>query len=385
MARICIDARPAVIARGTGIGNYTYQLIQFLAVLDQEHEYYLLWPDDGTEPLPMPPRFHFHPMSRSRQREAEELPRWLEGQGIELYHVPDNGLHAFPAQSCPMIVTIHDLIPFVMPETVRRGYRRNFLEKVPKAAQEACYILTVSQTAKRDIHGILGIPEEQIRVIYPAQEAFFIPGDPERARCRLHSRYGISSPYILYAGGLNPRKNVPELIYAFAKARRYWDREILLVIPGELSGQAERLPMLCSALGAEEAVVFPGFVPMDDIVTLYQGAELFAYPSLYEGFGLPPLEAMACGIPVITSPVPSVTEVAKGAALLFNPEDTTSLADHLSQGLWDVPLRNTMCQRGLAATAPLSWRQTALETLAVYNEILGTREHTERQVRLIEN
>ncbi|NLY51911.1 MAG: glycosyltransferase family 4 protein [Firmicutes bacterium] len=384
MARICIDARPAVIARGTGIGNYTYQLIQYLAVLDQQHEYYLLWPDDGTEPLPLPPRFHFHPMTRSRLEEAEQLPRWLESQGIELYHAPDNGLHAFPSYTCPMLVTIHDLIPFVMPETVRRGYRRNFLEKVPKIAREAFCILTVSQVAKRDIHSILDIPEERIRVIYPAQEAIFVPGDSERARYRLQSRYGIASPYILYTGGLNPRKNVAELIYAFAKARKYWDREIQLVIPGEFSAQTEQLPLLCQALGVDESVLFLGFVPMDDLVTLYQGAELFAYPSLYEGFGLPPLEAMACGVPVITSPVPSVTEAARDAALLFNPEDTTSLVEHLNLGLWEMPLRRTMRQRGLAAAASLSWEKTAVETLAVYNEILSTQGYNEGQVRPIE-
>ena len=149
MARICIDARPAVIARGTGIGNYTYQLIQFLAVLDQEHEYYLLWPDDGTEPLPMPPRFHFHPMSAAGKGKQRSCPGggW-RAKGDRALPRADNGLHAFPAQSCPMIVTIHDLIPRHAGRPVRRGYRRNFLEKVPKAAQEACYILTVSQTAK---------------------------------------------------------------------------------------------------------------------------------------------------------------------------------------------------------------------------------------------
>ena len=265
-----------------------------------------------------------------------------------------------------MLVTIHDLIPFVMPETVRRGYRRNFLEKVPKVAREACCILTVSQVAKRDIHSILSIPEKRIQVIYPAQEAVFVPGDPERARYRLQGKYGITAPYILYTGGLNPRKNVAELIYAFAKARKYWDREIQLVIPGGFSSQAEPLPLLCQALGVDQSVLFLGFVPMDDIVTLYQGAELFAYPSLYEGFGLPPLEAMACGVPVITSPVPSVTEAARDAALLFNPEDTTSLVEHLNLGLWETPLREIMGQRGLTAAASLSWRKTALKTLAVY-------------------
>ena len=112
----------------------------------------------GQNRCPLPPRFHFHPMTRSRLEEAEQLPRWLESQGIELYHAPDNGLHAFPSYTCPMLVTIHDLIPFVMPETVRRGYRRNFLEKVPKIAREAFCILTVSQVAKRDIHSILDIP-----------------------------------------------------------------------------------------------------------------------------------------------------------------------------------------------------------------------------------
>ena len=156
------------------------------------------------------------------------------------------------------------------------------------------------------------------------------------------------------------------------------------MIPGGFSAQTEQLPLLCQALGVDESVLFLGFVPMDDLVTLYQGAELFAYPSLYEGFGLPPLEAMACGVPVITSPVPSVTEAARDAALLFNPEDTTSLVEHLNLGLWEMPLRRTMRQRGLAAAASLSWEKTAVETLAVYNEILSTQGYNEGQVRPIE-
>jgi glycosyltransferase involved in cell wall biosynthesis len=371
MARICIDARPAVIARGTGIGNYVYQLIHYLAELDKENEYYLLWPDDGTEPLLMPPNFHYQPMTRNRREENLEIPHWLEERRIQLYHAPDNGLHAFSADSCLLVVTIHDLIPFVMPETVRRGYRRTFLERVPQVAQQACRIFTVSQAAQRDIHTVLAIPQERVQVIYPAPERVFVPGDPSRARSDLYVKYGIDHPYILYTGGLNPRKNVVELIYAFAKARKYWDRNLLLVIPGEFSKGMEDLPSLCRVLGVDGVVIFPGFVPMEDIVTFYQGAELFAYPSLYEGFGLPPLEAMACGIPVVTSPVPSVTEVALEAALLFNPEDTTALVRQLDRGLGDIQLREIMTQRGCAAVAPLSWENTARQTLAVYKEILS--------------
>lgn len=386
MARICIDARPAAIARGTGIGNYTYQLLYFLSKLDSEHEYYLLWPDDEIKPLPLPPHFFFQPMTRNRREEAIELPQWLENEKIDLYHAPDNGLHAFTAGSCPLVVTIHDLIPFVMPETVRRGYRRNFLEKVPEVAQQACHILTVSETAKRDIHTILAVPEERIQVIYPAPEAVFVPGNPERARYRLQIKYGITSPYILYTGGLNPRKNVVELIYAFTKARKYWDRELLLVIPGDLSSVGKDLPGLCKALVVDEAVIFPGFVPMEDIVTLYQGAELFAYPSLYEGFGLPPLEAMASGIPVITSPVPSVTELAVEAALIFNPEDTTSLVHQLDRGLQDTKLRQMMSHRGQMAVAPLSWENAARQTLAVYCRILvGESNKKQMAGELFEN
>lgn len=370
MARICIDARPAAMARGTGIGNYTYQLVYFLSRLDNQHQYYLLWPDDGVEPMPLPPHFYFQPMTRNRREEAVELPRWLENEKIDLYHAPDNGLHAFVTDSCPLIVTIHDLIPFVMPETVRRGYRHNFLEKVPEVAHKACHILTVSEAAKRDIHTVLAVPEERIQVIYPAPETVFVPGNPEQARCRLHVKYGITSPYILYTGGLNPRKNVVELIYAFTKARKYWSRELLLVILGDVSSVGVDLPGLCKALVMDKAVIFPGFVPMEDIVTFYQGAELFAYPSLYEGFGLPPLEAMASGIPVITSPVPSITELSIDAALIFNPEDTTSLVHQLNRGLQDTRLRQMMSQRGQIAVASLSWENTARQTLAAYYKIL---------------
>ncbi|NLJ86517.1 MAG: glycosyltransferase family 4 protein [Firmicutes bacterium] len=371
MARICIDARPAITARGTGIGNYTYQLIWYLSRLDEGHDYYLLWPDEGTLPWPLGSNFRYKPMSRKRHEEAAELPYWLEKERIDLYHAPDNGLHAFLTPTCNLVVTIHDLIPFVMPETVRRGYRQNFLEKVPEIAQQAQCIITVSEVARRDICTILGVSLAKTRVIYPAPEAIFVPSNPLRAQSHLCCHYGIDRPYLLYAGGLNPRKNVGELIYAFAKARKYFQRDLLLVIPGKPSDDMPDLSALCTGLGIFDKVRFPGFMPMEDLVTTYQGAEIFVYPSLYEGFGLPPLEAMAVGVPVISSPVPSVTEVAMNAALIFNPEDTTALAAHLHRGLGDTDLRQLMKERGKEVVAALSWPKVARATLATYNEILN--------------
>lgn len=370
MARICIDARPAVWARGTGIGNYTFQLITLLGELDRENEYYLLWPDDNTPLPPAPENFRFQPMTKNRNTERQELPRWLHKMRIDLYHVPQNGFHAFPSDSCRLVVTIHDLIPFIMPETVRRGYRRRFLEKVPKVAQEAAAILTVSYSARRDIENILEVPKTKIHVTHPAPEAIFRPGNRLRAKQQLYARYGIMHNYVLYMGGLNPRKNVTELIYAFAKARKYLSGERLLVIPGAVSAEGQRLSALCRGLDLEEYVCFPGFVPMEDIAMFYAGADLFVYPSLYEGFGLPPLEAMACGIPTASSPVPSVTETAPDAALIFHPMDTTALTIQLIRGLEDNNLRHKMASRGREATARLDWQETAQQTLALYKRVL---------------
>lgn len=140
-----------------------------------------------------------------------------------------------------------------------------------------------------------------------------------------------------------------------------------------ISEDSQDLVALCKALSIEEKVIFPGFVPMEDLVVFYQGAELFVYPSLYEGFGLPPLEAMISGVPVVSSPVPSVMEVARDSALIFNPEDTTALVAHLSRGLEDVQLRETMQAKGHQAVAPLSWENTARQTLEVYHSVLGIR------------
>ncbi|NLK08504.1 MAG: glycosyltransferase family 4 protein [Firmicutes bacterium] len=371
MVRICIDARPGVVARGTGIGNYTYQLVHCLARQNTRHEYYLLWPDDGTSPWQLPSNFSFHPMTRKRREEMIYLPKWLENHGIVLYHAPDNGLHAFPCEQVQLVVTIHDLIPFVMPETVRRGYRRNFLEKVPEIADRAQAVITVSQRAKQDIRSILNMPEQKVQVIYPAQEQIFSEKTTNRANAYLHRRYGVSAPFVLYSGGLNPRKNVRELIYSFAKARQYFHRDRLLVIPGGISEEAQRLLELCRALSVENKVIFPGFVSLDDLAAFYQVAELFVYPSLYEGFGLPPLEAMASGTPVVSSPVPSVVELASQACLIFNPEDTTALVDHLHRGLADQTLRDTIRQKGSAVAAGLNWDNTAKQTLEVYHKLLG--------------
>ena len=198
---------------------------------------------------------------------------------------------------------IHDLIPYFLPEMVRSSFLKRFVNEMPLIVERADRIITVSQASKNDIIKIFNVNAQKITVIPSAPASIYHKLPPEVIHQKLVSQYGIKKPYILYIGGLNPRKNINELIYAFSKVYRDLPRSHQLLIFGPSGQHSERLQWLVKALGLESEVIFPGFVSSGDLPLFYNGADLFVYPSLYEGFGLPPIEAMACGTPVITSNV----------------------------------------------------------------------------------
>lgn len=365
---IAIDARPAAWYRGTGIGAYTRDMLAALQPLREQERYLVLWPDDA--PLPrLAPGWRAVPLPRRRRRERESLAAWLERESVDVYHVPQNGLRA-PATLPPgrLVITLHDLIPFLIPETVRASYSRRFLREVPQAVSRSARIIAVSEHTARDAVRLLGACPDRLRVIPAAPDPRLRPVPRSMARGRMAERYGLTHPYLLYLGGFNPRKGVPDLLYAFSQVCRRLSPQLDLVLAGENSRHVQRLAAMAAAIGLEGYLRWPGHIADPDLASAYSGAEFLVYPSRYEGFGLPAVEAMACGLPVICSDAASLPEVTAGAAVLFPAGDVTALAEAIVRLASDPELRRCLSEGGEARAAALAWPGAARRIRKVYLE-----------------
>lgn len=370
--KIAIEARPLKWSYGTGIGNYTNSLICELNEIDHENEYTFLCPDDQPENyLRFSRSYTFYSLPKDDLREEVEIPIWLSDEKVDLFHLPQNGFRIPTQCSCKLVVTIHDLIPYFLPEMVRPSFLRRFTNEMPTIVEHADRIITVSHTSKKDIINIFKVAPEKIVVIPSAPTSAFRPLPKSTTKNWLRDTYGLKKPYILYVGGLNPRKNVPELIYAYAKIRKLLPCGQPLVILGPEGKHLSKLRLLGEALNlTAEELIFPGFIDSSELPYFYNGADLFVYPSLYEGFGLPPIEAMACGTPVITSNVSSLPEVVGEAALTVNPYDTLDLAETILKVLSDDSLRSDLIRKGLQHSRKYNWRNIAQQVLEVYHDVV---------------
>lgn len=366
--KIAIEARPIKWSYGTGIGNYTHSLIRKLSELDTLNEYTFLWPDTNPHPyIPFNRKYSFYSLPKEDDREDIEIPLWLNQEKADIFHLPQNGFRMPPKKAASkLIVTIHDLIPYFIPEMVRPSFLKRFTSEMPKIVEFSDHILTVSETSKNDIIKIFSIDPTKITVVPSAPNELFRQLPKEETKRVLRNRYHLKRPFILYVGGLNPRKNVCELIYAYSKIIRELAEGHQLVIPGLDSKNLISLKKMVDALNLQEDVFFPGFVPSEDLPLFYNGSDLFVYPSLYEGFGLPPIEAMACGVPVITSNVSSLPEVVGEAALKVNPYDTLELAEAIYRVLSDKKIAGSLIKAGLEHCQLYTWENNANRILEVY-------------------
>ncbi|MDO4541400.1 MAG: glycosyltransferase family 1 protein [Bacillota bacterium] len=361
--KIAIDGRGAILYRGTGIGTYTWQLLRTMAKEDIR----IFLPGEELKGL----SFNSQTLELDTKVNWEDdfLPKAITREGIDLYHVPQNGLGLPGEKRCWETVTIHDMIPYMFPETVGRGYLRDFLGKMPGIMEAADGIITVSQASKEDIMALFGYPEDKIAVIYEAAEPIYKPMPKEEARSFLQEKYGINGEYFLYVGGYGIRKNVKALILAYHLLCREHGIGWRLLLPGRRSGEFERLTTLVDALGLEEKVIFPGYVPVGDMPYFYGGAKVMVYPSIYEGFGLPPLEAMSMGTPVIASNRSSLPEILGNAPLYFDPFNTVELAEKMYI-LYDNEAKAIeLSRRSLNHAGKFSWEHTAAETLTFWRGI----------------
>jgi glycosyltransferase involved in cell wall biosynthesis len=336
--------------------------------------------------IPFPVSTPFDSISENLAKlwfEQVSFPRACRRQGVELAHVPYFASPLFP--TTPTVVTVHDLIPMLLP-----AYRGSMLVRlytllVAIAAKRADMVLTDSQASKWDIVHLLDIPSERVRVIYLAADDIYQPVLNEHRRAETRRKYGLPESYLLYLGGFDQRKNVPTLLKAFAqlaKDSRIRDSRVSLVVAGrlpdyglDLAIQAKRSGFfpdprpIVQELGIEERVIFTGWVPEEDKPALYSEARALVFPSLYEGFGLPPLEALACGTPVIAFNRGSLPEIVGDGGLLLEPGDVEGLAAAMEKLLNDDTLWGDLREKGLAQAARFSWEKTARETLAVYQEV----------------
>ncbi|TMC23576.1 MAG: glycosyltransferase family 4 protein, partial [Chloroflexi bacterium] len=279
----------------------------------------------------------------------------------------------------PIVATIHDVIPLRLP-LYRAGARvEAYMRLVARAASKATLIITVSQHARQDIMDVLHVPAERIRVIYEAAGDEYTPVTDPAALATARGRYGLGEQYIFYLGGLDQRKNVLQLVRAFAHLYRQLENPNLQLF---ISGNPEKKknePLfpdprpVAAELGVADKIIYR-FVEEEDKPAVYSGASLFVFPSLYEGFGLPPLEAMSCGTPVICSNCTSLPEVVGDAAICVDPDDIQAMAEAMRTVLTDSTLRDNLRARSLQRAAKFSWRKAAKETLAVYEEALARRK-----------
>jgi glycosyltransferase involved in cell wall biosynthesis len=284
--------------------------------------------------------------------------------GLDVLHVQYVGP---PRHRGARVVTLHDLTFLRFPESFPASQRWRLRWLTPANARRAAVVIAGSEHAKRDIHATYGIPPERIAVIHHAPDPRFRPVRDDAVLRRL----GIRAPYVLSVGRLNPRKNLPALLRAFERMRPRLREPVQLVIAGQPDFRADRFDALVGASPWRADVIRTGYVSDEDLPALYSGAALFVFPSLAEGFGLPPLEAMACGTPVICSHASSLPEVVGDAALLVAPDSVEEMAAALLRVLGEPHLRATLARRSLERAARFTWQAAAQQTLDVYRRARG--------------
>src|SRR5918912_4264859 len=371
----------------TGMGQHLLHLLEGLDALDDKDQQYRL----------LAPRFRRAytvraPQLSDRFREVEVVSAlarlgenveqvWWEQVGIVLAGMREkiDLLHC-PYWSSPLwspwptVVTVHDVIQFVLPEYAWRKISRVYFGLVSAGARRAQAVITVSECSKQDIMKILGLGPERIHVIGNAVDASLYPVRDAWLLANVRERYGIAPRFVLYFGGFDMRKNVPRLIEAYARLPEALRREYQLVIAGRYQHLGHPLypdpRETVARLGLDSNVIFTGQIREQDKAPLYSAATVFPFPSLYEGFGMPVLEAMACGSPVVTSNVSALPEVAGDAGLLVNPYTPEAISEALLELLESAARRDDLSRRGLERARRFTWPQVAEQTVRVYKQIL---------------
>ncbi len=357
--------------RRAGVSHYIEQLLYHLALVDQ-HNHYTIHTTRGLDAsaLRLPPRFVVRasrlPTINPRIRipwEQVLAPLWLRWNQADLFH---GTLNVVPfACPVPSVVTIHDLAFIRFPQTFR-AYNRTYLDFATRVSvRRAVRILVVSEHTRQEVVGLLGVPSERVVVTPNAARDHFRPPDPP-VLAAFRTRHSLPERFILYVGTLEPRKNLTTLLEAYSQVVR--DDPVPLLIGGGKGWMYQPVFERLEALGLRDHVHFVGYIDEQELPLWYAAARMFVFPSLYEGFGMPPLEAMACGTPVITSNTSSLPEVVGDAGLLVPPTDASAMATAILRLLHDDALYSYLREQGLRRARHFSWRTSAEKTLMTYEQ-----------------
>ncbi len=353
----------------TGIPVYVLNLVREIARIDRENLYFLYTNREIPFTLDLPENFQVvlvrRPYPRWQLWYQIGLPVQMRRDRLDLYH---DTLFLLPLLQgkIPGVITIHDLSGLLMPDFHQR--RVSLTSRlIPQAVRKARRIITVSHFTRKEVEKLFPSAAGKTRVVYNGVGSQFQPSPPERVE-EVKVKYGIKENYIMYLGTVEPRKNLKTLLRAFALLKNKIPH--LLVIAGMKGWKYHGIFDLLRELSLEERVVFTGFVPEEDLPPLYSGADVFVYPSLYEGFGIPVLEAMACGTPVVASKTSSLPEVVGDAGLLADPHSPGEIAARIEEVLKNPGLAEKLSLLGRKRAGEFTWERTARGTLQVYGEVL---------------
>jgi glycosyltransferase involved in cell wall biosynthesis len=360
-----------------GVGTYIRNVVRTLGRLDHTNEYHLIgFPQKIQEIGALPPNFREVPMTSPERSLGgyREFRAAVEHLHCDLVHFPN--LFSLPrALPCPYVMTVHDMLEHMSRPASTGIWRSLYFQLTRRVLRGAERIFAVSNFTKSEIEKLFEIPSERIEVVYNAIDERFLHGHATPAdRELIAKRYQVTYPFLLYAGRISPHKNVVRMIEAFSALKTELEREQaypdlkLIIIGDDLSGNPD-LRRTVVRSGVQNDVRFLGFVPIDVLRIFYDEAKIFVFPSLYEGFGLPPLEAMAHGTPIVTSNVSSLPEVVGSAAVLVNPENVFEIMHALHRVLTDQALRARMKERGTQQVAKFSWEKSVARILNVYRQV----------------
>jgi glycosyltransferase involved in cell wall biosynthesis len=368
--RIGIDARLVYYSRA-GIGQYILRLVEALARADISNEQvFLLQSRKDRTQLNQHPNIHRVSLWTPSHHRLEQLTLRFEiGRlHLDLLHSPDF-IPPF-SRNCKSVITIHDLAFLLYPHFLTNEAAR-YYGQIDQAVRHTDHIIAVSESTRRDTINLLGVPENKITVIYEAANPIFREIDKELARRHVVETYGLEQPYILFVSTVEPRKNLPGLLQAYRKLRDDYRCAEKLVLAGGRGWLSEEVYATIDQLNLSDHVRVLGRVPSEHLVHLYNAARVLVHPSFYEGFGLPPLEAMHCGTPVIVSNVSALPEVVGDAAILIDPHDIDGLTVAMWRVLTDEDLRATLIEKGRQRAKKFSLERAAQQTLEVYRHVAG--------------
>jgi glycosyltransferase involved in cell wall biosynthesis len=367
--RIGIDARLVYYSRA-GIGQYILGLIEGLGKIDGENEYVVLQSRKDNTIVTDQPNFSKKSLWTPSHHTFEQLalPFEITPLRLDILHSPDF-IPPF-RRDYKSVITVHDLAFILYPHFLTQQSAL-YYGQIDRAVRHADHIIADSLSTKRDIISFLGVPESKITVIYAAANSMYQPIRDQQSVKEIREKYGIDGPFMLFVSTIEPRKNLPTLLRAYRQLLDHYKLQVRLVVVGQRGWFCGEVFALTESLELTDDILFLGHVATKDLVLLYNAARVLVHPSLYEGFGLPPLEAMSCGTPTIVSSVSSLPEVVGDASLLVSPEDIEGWTVAMWRMLTDDSLHSELAEKGLKRAQLFSWEKAARETLRTYKRLLA--------------